>query len=296
MRPFVFALGLAWCVSTQAAPVEVAYQARILAADGGPVSGSHLVEVALCAAATGTCAYAQSQTLVVESGYVSIRLGETATLDHTALDTLTWVEVRVDGQPLGPRTRLGVVPSSARALSVADGGVGSAAIEDGSVSAADLGTNSVGSDEIGVDAVGSSEIAADAVGASEIADGTIKAADVDTTAIQRRVTGTCSGGQAISAVAENGTVSCATSVPNMSVSGETEHYVPNGATNTTNLGAADGRRLCFLSRVIVHDTMANESQVECHVRISGGNWQLFSNADDGSGDPDLTCAARCLTW
>lgn len=51
------------------------------------------------------------------------------------------------------------------------------------------------------------EIATGAVTGAKILDGTIGAADVDATAIQRRVTGTCSAG-AISSISSTGTVTC----------------------------------------------------------------------------------------
>ena len=54
--------------------------------------------------------------------------------------------------------------------------------------------------------------------------------------------------------------------------------------------------MCFLTRVQLHDTMKNESLFDCHVRISGGQWQLYVNSDNGDGDPDIRCGARCMTW
>lgn len=82
----------------------------------------------------------------------------------------------------------------------------------------------------------------------------------------------------------------------ITIGSEVELYVANGDSGVTNLGASDGRRLCFLARVQFHDTFRNESLGDCHVRVSSGNWQLFANADNGDGDPDIRCRARCMSW
>lgn len=46
----------------------------------------------------------------------------------------------------------------------------------------------------------------------------------------------------------------------------------------------------------VHDAMNNESRADCQVSIFGANWILTVNTDLGSGDPDVECAARCISW
>ncbi|MBI4518824.1 MAG: hypothetical protein HY699_23770 [Deltaproteobacteria bacterium] len=58
-------------------------------------------------------------------------------------------------------------------------------------------------------AVGTSQLAGDSVDSTKIANGSISAADIDNTSVQQRVTGTCVGGAAMSAINANGTVSCA---------------------------------------------------------------------------------------
>jgi hypothetical protein len=82
----------------------------------------------------------------------------------------------------------------------------------------------------------------------------------------------------------------------ISFEGESDGYMANGGDPVeVNLGSVT-RRVCFLMGMQIHDNMANESLADCRVRSHDGNWYLYYNADNGSGDPDLHCWARCLTW
>jgi hypothetical protein len=76
---------------------------------------------------------------------------------------------------------------------------------------------------------------------------------------------------------------------------ESRTFVPG--TLPLDLGAADGKRVCFLTEVH-HDFFDSPAVLphnfHCRTRISGGQWQLYGvNAIASDG---LTCAARCISW
>lgn len=65
----------------------------------------------------------------------------------------------------------------------------------------------------------------------------------------------------------------------------------------------NGRRACFLAGMEVHDGMTNGSQALCFVEKNGAaGWQLRIDVDTGtaipgsSGDTDVQCRVRCITW
>ncbi len=83
----------------------------------------------------------------------------------------------------------------------------------------------------------------------------------------------------------------------LTVEPQVEVAVANAeAEEIATLGAANGRRMCFLVGYDLHDTMANESQGWCYVEVASGNWQLRVDVTQGDGDPDILCRARCLSW
>jgi len=81
-------------------------------------------------------------------------------------------------------------------------------IVDESIEAEDIATYAVGSDEIATDAVGSDEIATNAVGSDEIATDAVGSDEIITSQVQRRVIESCAPGSSISAIAQDGTVTC----------------------------------------------------------------------------------------
>lgn len=109
-----------------------------------------------------------------------------------------WLEISVDCPGgggltvLSPRQQLTASPYALfanSAGSVPDSAVTSAKIADGTIATADLADGAITS--------------------AKIANGTISDADIDTSKVQKRVTGTCSSGSAMSTINADGTVACA---------------------------------------------------------------------------------------
>lgn len=84
-------------------------------------------------------------------------------------------------------------------------------------------------------------------------------------------------------------------------------FVANLANDLTeqvlNIAPDNGRRACFLAGIEVHDGMTNGSQALCFVEKNGAaGWQLRIDVDTGtaiagsSGDVDVQCRVRCITW
>ena len=93
---------------------------------------------------------------------------------------------------------------------IGDGQVTSAKIADGTIAAADLADGAATTAQIGDAAVTGAKIADGAVTSAKIANNTIADSDIDTTKVQKRVSGTCAAGSAVSQVNSDGTVTCAT--------------------------------------------------------------------------------------
>lgn len=70
-----------------------------------------------------------------------------------------------------------------------------------------------------------------------------------------------------------------------------------------NIAPDTGRRVCFLAGFELHDGFTNGTQALCQVERNGAaGWQLRLDVDTGtaiagsSGDVDVLCRVRCITW
>ena len=193
-----FATLLVLClVATAARAVPaptVTYQGE-LQLDGQPVTDTCDFELALYPTPTGGSPVAgptaAAGITVVDGRFTAPITGWPA--DAWAGDR--WLEIAVTcpagGSPttLSPRTPITSAPTAALALAVGSDSVDGAAIVDGSVDTADL--------------------APGAVQAGDIATGAVGTAQIDASQIQRRIDSPCPAGEAVTAVAETGSVTCA---------------------------------------------------------------------------------------
>jgi len=98
----------------------------------------------------------------------------------------------------------------------------------GSISTGMLVSGSVDSSKLADGSVGSEKIADASVGSSKIADGSIGFIDVNVAQLQRRVTGTCSIGSYITAIAADGSVTCGAVSTSWNIDGNNQSSAVSG--------------------------------------------------------------------
>jgi hypothetical protein len=169
------------------------YQGQ-LSVNGAPADGVCNLTFALFAAANGGAALATvgPQAVTIDNGLFTVVLdfgGNFSGADR-------WLEISAQcpgnaTEVLAPRQPITAAPYALfanAAGTVPDASVSSAKIADGAIAAADLGDGAVTS--------------------AKIANNTITDSDIDSTKVQKRVTGTCAAGTAVSQVNSDGTVTC----------------------------------------------------------------------------------------
>lgn len=196
------------CVSIgyAAIPETINYQGYLTNSDGVPIDGPVAMVFSLYDVSTGgTALWSESQNVSVTNGIYSVILGTGTpifgSLGTLAFDKQYYLGIRVgsdpaDMTPRQPLTSVAYAFTADTARNVADNVITSAMIQDGSISSADVNFNYAGSTFKG-------GAAADVACA-----GCVSLTDVDTTAIQRRVTGTCASGNSIREIKQDGTVTC----------------------------------------------------------------------------------------
>lgn len=94
------------------APATVAYQGRLLKADGSPETGIVNAVFKLFDASTaGNLLWTEPQRLGLSDGYYATYLGEVTPLSPTLFGLAdVWLELSINDAALGPRQRVGAVP------------------------------------------------------------------------------------------------------------------------------------------------------------------------------------------
>ena len=171
------------------------YQGQLIV-NGAPADGVCNLQFALFAAASGGSPLATVGPLAVAVDKGVFTAGLDFGANFAGADR--WLEITAAcpgnaTEVLAPRQPITAAPYALfanTAGTVPDASVGSAKIADGTITAADLGDGAVTS--------------------AKIASNTITDSDIDTTKVQKRVSGTCAAGTALSQVNSDGTVACST--------------------------------------------------------------------------------------
>lgn len=190
------------------APPQMPVQGFLTDAAGVPVDGDEAITFRLFDAdVDGTMLFEETQSVMVEEGYFTAYLGDTASLDLAIFrDTSpTYIEVVIGGTALAPRIQLATVPYAAYAAHA-----GTAASLDG-MAASDFAGSSHGhafSELSGVPAglADGDDDTTYSAGAGLALTGTTFS--LDGSSLQSRVSGTCAAGSSIRAIAADGTVTC----------------------------------------------------------------------------------------
>lgn len=158
-----------------------------LANEGTPVTGSRTLTFRLFQVETGgTTIWTEEHQRTLTDGQVNLQLGAMTSLDETVFDgTALYLEVAVDGTALAPRMPVTTVPYAFRA-----------AVADSARTLGNLDENDV------VQSIST----ANGITASRM--GGAVALSVNPSVLQFRVRGACQVGEAVRAIAEDGTVLC----------------------------------------------------------------------------------------
>jgi hypothetical protein len=145
----------------------------------------------------------------------------------------------------------------------------------------------------------------------------------DTSAVQRRVTGTCASTNAVRVIGSDGTVTCEP-IPQGDITGVTAGQGLSGGGNSgavtlsVDFGIADrswsahctganqhpsatqmrstDRSFCFLGRVgAASINNGADSWSGCEVYISGSHWYIKADCDDDN-NVDIDCYGTCFYW
>ena len=215
-----------------------------------------------------------ANAVTVANGIFTITLDFGGPSFITMVDDARWLEVKVAGNTLSPRTKIENAPyalTSQLAYSVLAGSIGTTQINSAEVQRRVIGTCAAGSSisvinadgTVSCQSAGSGTITS-VTGSNGVTASTVSGAvslSADTSFVQRRVSGTCPSGQSISAVAADGTVTCQ----------------PVGTGTVTSITAGNG---------LIGGTITNSGTLaidSTKVILAGTTWNLAGNANLPAG-------------
>ncbi len=255
----IFGLLTAAPLAQAAAPQLVPVQGVLTDSAGDPIDSTVTAVFSIYTSEVGgTALWTETQSVLVEDGLFTAYMGDVTTLDLTLFrdNGNLWLGIQIGSDAEMDRVLLGSNPFAGYAEWCGNHPTPDFSDITGTVDPADLPTGVVigaqactGTEKVsGIDSSGAVVCTADedtdtlyTAGAGLSLAGTTFSADV--TYLQRRVTGTCAAGSAMSAVAADGTVTCSGVIPAGAVMFFNLTSCPTG---WSALSAAQGRAVVGL--------------------------------------------------
>ncbi|MCB9739696.1 MAG: hypothetical protein H6747_10545 [Deltaproteobacteria bacterium] len=226
-----------------------------------------------------TAASIANETLTgtqIKNGSISAADIANSTITGTQIKNLSVTAADIANETL---TGTQIKNGSLTASDIASETITTTQVKNGSLTAADIANETITGTQIKNGSISASDIASSTITGTQIKNGSIGYADVATSQIQRRVTGTCGAGFAITAIAENGTVSCESS----DYAGKVSASVANG--NWYRIGSLPAGDSA--SGVFTLVDKSYRSQARIRVSMSRGydatsNVELLSHPREGT--------------
>ncbi len=178
----MFLLLIAGVVLAQGVPQLINFQGRLTDDAGLPIDGPVEMRFRLLDADTLSASVLWSEThasVSVNNGIYHLILGSVNPLPPSALSVSDiYLEIRVEGEILRPRSQITSVPFAHKAAGVPDGVITSAMIADGTVTGSDIDSQTITSTNIADETITSTQIQDLSINGSDLQDNSLGTAQI----------------------------------------------------------------------------------------------------------------------
>jgi hypothetical protein len=158
--------------SAQQVPQLINYQGRLTDSSGQPIDGTREMRFRILDADTISASVLWSEThssVQVDQGIYHVLLGSVNALPPSAMSQADiFLEVRMQGEILRPRSQITSVPFAHKAASVPDSSITSAMIADGTITGSDINTQTITSTNIAYETITSTQIQDSSIAGSDL--------------------------------------------------------------------------------------------------------------------------------